>query len=184
MRFGRSIKYGLILVGPCITLAAISRGADCPRHPSGESYRELCARSMAPVLSIKPQDPVAGDTPVRSLRKLRHASALRRLAHAVSRVEEHQIPPERLIPALRDVSESQSELSDDPTCGLTMLHAHFELTKLIEAMKQMEAEVGRAAEPELEDARYNRLDAELRLAQAKAALARGQIKRYVTLINV
>jgi hypothetical protein len=182
MRFGKSIKHTVVAIGICIMTEATSRGADGPTSTPEDSHHELCVRALAPVLRIKPDEPAVGDSPLRTLVKLRHTSALRRLAHAAARVSEHKIPPERLIPALRDVCQSQTELSDDPAFQLSILQANLDLAKLIEAMKQIEAEVGRAAEPELEDARYNRLDAELRLARAKAAPGRSRVEHQATAI--
>jgi hypothetical protein len=43
------------------------------------------------------------------------------------------------------------------------------LARLIEQLKECEAEVGRSAKHNLEDARYARLDAEVQFAKANAA---------------
>jgi hypothetical protein len=51
-----------------------------------------------------------------------------------------------------------------------VLEAQLGLARLIEEVKESEVEIRRVAKYNLEDARYARLDAEVRLAQARAAL--------------
>jgi hypothetical protein len=124
---------------------------------------------MAPALSLGPEEPAAGDSPLRRLMKLRYASALRRLELAAQRVADHQDAPDKLLPILEDVGESRLELCEDPSSLIPVLEARLGLARLIEEVKGSEVEVGRAAQQKLEDARYARLDAEVRLARARAA---------------
>ena len=51
-----------------------------------------------------------------------------------------------------------------------MLEARLWLARLIEEVEECEVEVGRRARHNLEDVRYARLDAEVQLAQTKAAV--------------
>jgi hypothetical protein len=101
--------------------------------------------------------------------KLRYASAFRRLELATQRVADHQDPPDRLIAILQDVGESRLELCDDPSALIPVQEARLALARLIEQLKEIEVEVGRAGEYALQGARYARLDAEVRLARARAA---------------
>jgi hypothetical protein len=125
---------------------------------------------MAPALSLRPEEPAAGDSPLRRLMKLRYASALRRLELAAQRVADHQDAPDKLVPILEDVGESRLELCEDPSSLIPVLEALLGLSWRIEEVKEIEVEVGCAAQHKLEDARYARLDAEVRLAWARAAL--------------
>jgi hypothetical protein len=101
--------------------------------------------------------------------KLRCASAFRRLHLVTQQVVDHQDAPDKLLPILDDVGESRLELYDDRSALIPVLEARLALARLIEEVKACEVEVGRAAEHKLEDARYARLDAEVRLARARAA---------------
>src|SRR5262245_22752933 len=101
--------------------------------------------------------------------KLRYASALRRLASGAQRVEDHQDAPDKLLPILEDLGESRRELCDDPLALIPVLEAELGLARLIEEFKECEKEVGRAVPHDVEEARYTRLDAEVRLARARAA---------------
>jgi hypothetical protein len=100
--------------------------------------------------------------------KLRYAAAFRRLELATLRVADHRYPPEKLLAILEDVGESRLELCDDPSSLIPVQEARQGLARLIEEVKEGEVEVGRASEYELEGARYARLDAEVRLARARA----------------
>jgi hypothetical protein len=101
--------------------------------------------------------------------KLRYASALRRLVLATERVRNHQDPPEKLLAILDGLGESRLELCNDPSALIPVQEARLGLARLIEESKKAEVEVGRGCEYELEGARYARLDAEVRLARARAA---------------
>ena len=75
-----------------------------------------------------------------------------------------------LLPILKDVGESRLELCSDPSALIPVLEARLGLARFIEEVKERELEVGRCAKHNLEDARYARLDAEVQLARARAAL--------------
>jgi hypothetical protein len=169
MDFNWLIIHGAVAAGLSIVTGAGSPGMDCPPPRPTVGYYERCAEALAPALSLRPEEPAAGDTPLRRLMKLRYASALRRLEFAAQRVANHQDAPEKLVPILEDVGASRFELCDDPSALIPVLEAHLGLARVIEAAKVCEVEVGRAGEHNLEDARFNRLDAEVRLARARAA---------------
>jgi hypothetical protein len=170
MGFSRLISRWAVVSGFFIVIGAGSPGSDCPPSSPAVGYHERCAGAVVPVLTVRPEEPAAGDSPVRKLMKLRHASALRRLAFEAQRVEGHQDAPEKLLPILKDVGESRHELYDDPSALLPALEAQLALARLIEEARESEVQVGRAGEHSLEDARYTRLDCEVRLARARAAL--------------
>jgi hypothetical protein len=102
--------------------------------------------------------------------KLRYASAVRRLELTAQRVAGQQDAPDKLLPILEDVGESRLELCNDPSALVPVLEARLGLARIIEEVKANEVEVGRVAQHKLEDARYARLSADVRLAQARAAL--------------
>jgi hypothetical protein len=149
---------------------ARSPGSNCPPPYPAVGYYERCMGAIAPALNQKTEEPAAGDSLLRRLTKLRSASAFRRLELAAQRVADHQDTPDKLLPILKDVGESRLELCDDPSDLVPVLEARLGLARLIEEVKSCEVEVGRSADHNLEDARYARLDAEVQLARARAAL--------------
>jgi hypothetical protein len=177
MRFNRWITHGAVAVGLYVVTGAGSPGSDCPPPSPAVGYHERCVGALAPALSLGPEEPAAGDSPLRRLMKLRYASAFRRLVFEAQRVEDHQDAPDKLLPILKDVGESRLELCDDPSALIPVLEARLRLARLIEEVKESEVEVGRAGEHKLEDARYARLDAEVRLARARAALKTARRER-------
>lgn len=154
-----------VAVALCVVTGAASSGQGGP-SPSG--YPEHCAAAMAPALGLRPEGAAAGDNLLRRLMKLRYASAFRRLELATERVKDHQDPPEKLLAILEDVGESRLDLYEDPSALIHVQEARLGLARLIEEFREAEIEAGRAGEYELEGARYTRLDAEVRLARAKA----------------
>jgi hypothetical protein len=177
MRFNRLIKHGTVAVGLCVVSGAGSPGSNCPPPYPAVGYYERCMGAIAPALSLKTEEPAEGDSPLRRLTKLRSASAFRRLELAAQRVADHQDAPDKLLPILKDVSESRLEMRDDPSALIPVLEARLGLARLIEEVKACEVEVGRSAEHNLEDARYDRLDAEVQLARARAVLKAPQRDR-------
>jgi hypothetical protein len=170
MLFNRLITHGAVAVGLSVVTGAGSPGSDCPAPSPAVGYYERCVGAVAPALSLRPEEPAAGDSPLSRLTKLRYASALRRLELAAQRVADHQDAPDKLLPILKDLGESRLELCDDPAALIPVLAARLGLARLIEEVKECEVEVGRSAKHNLEDARYARLDAEVQLARARAAL--------------
>jgi hypothetical protein len=170
MRLNRLITYGAVAVGLYVATGVGSPGSDCPRPSPAVGYYERCVEVVAPALSLKSEEPAAGDSPLRRLTKLRYASAFRRLELSAQRVADHQDAPDMLLPILKDLGESRLELCDDPSALIPVLEARLGLARLIEELKECEVEVGRGARHHLEDARYARLDAEVELARARAAL--------------
>jgi hypothetical protein len=170
MRFNRMITQGTVAVGRCVVSGARSPGSNCPLPCPAVGYYERCMGAIAPALNLKTEEPAAGDSPLRRLAKLRSASAFRRLELAAQRVADHQDAPDKPLPILKDVGESQLELCDDASALVPVLEARLGLASLIEEARAYEVEVGRSAEHNLEDARYARLDAEVQLARARAAL--------------
>jgi hypothetical protein len=177
MRFNRLITHGALAVGLSFATGAGSSGYDFPPPSPAVGFHERCVGAMAPALSLRPEPPVAGDDHLRRLTKLRYASAFRRLELVTQRVGCQQEPPEKLFPILKDFGESRLELYDDPSAVIPVLEARLRLARLIEQLKECEAEVGRGAKHNLEDARYDRLDAEVQLARARAALKTPQRDR-------
>ena len=169
MRFNRLLTHGAVAVGLYVVTGAGSPGSDCPPPSPYVGYYERCVGAMAPALSLRPEEPAAGDSPLRRLTKLRYASAFRRLELAAQRVAGHQDAPDKLLPILKDVGESRLELRDDPSVPVRVLEARLGLARLLEEVKECEVKVGRSAEHNLEDARYARLDAEVQLARARVA---------------
>lgn len=170
MRFNRLITHGAVAVGLYVVTGAGSLGSDCwPPSPAG-GYYERWVGAIAPALSLRPEEPAADDSPLRRLTKLRFASALRRLEIAAQRVKYLRDAPDKLLPILKDVGESQLELCNDPSALIPVLEARLGLARFIEELKERGLEVGRCAKHDLEDARYARLDAEVQLARARAAL--------------
>jgi hypothetical protein len=167
MRFNWSITRGAVAVGICVVTGAASPGPDGPTRSPAIGFQERCAGAMAPALTS--EGPAAGDSPLQKLMKLRYASAFRRLEIATQRVADHQDPPEKLLAILGDVGEARLDICDDPSALIPVQEARLELARLIEEVKEGDVEVGRACEYELEGARYARLDAEVRLAQARVA---------------
>jgi hypothetical protein len=171
MRFPRWISSGAVAVGLSVmTGAGGSPGSDRPPSSPDVGYYERSVAAMAPALSLRPEEPAAGDSPLRRLTKLRYVSAIRRLELAAQRVADHQDAPDKLLPILKDLGAARLELCDDPSALIPVLEARLGLTRLIEEVKESEMEVGRGAQHNLEDARYARLDAEVQLARARAAL--------------
>jgi hypothetical protein len=170
MGFNWLITHCAVAVGLYAVTGACSPGSACPPSPPAVGYYERCVGTLAPVLSLRPEEPAASDSPLRRPMKLRYASALRRLDFEAQRVEDHQDAPDKLLPILKDVCESRRELCADPSAVIPVLEAYLGLARLIEATRECEVEVGRAANHSLEDARYTRLDAEVRLARARAGL--------------
>ena len=170
MRFNRLITHGAVAVGLYVMTGAGSPGSDCPPPSPAGSYYERWVGAIAPALSLRPEEPAAGDSPLRRLMKLRFASALRRLEVAAQRVKYLRDAPDKLLPILTDVGESRLELCNDPSALIPVLEARLGLARFIEEVKERELEVGRCAKHNLEDARYARLDAEVQLARARAAL--------------
>ena len=170
MGFNRLITHGAVAVALYVVTGAGSPGSDCPPPASAVGYHERCVAAMAPALSLKPEEPATDDSPLRRLMKLRYASAFRRLVFEVQRVEDHQDAPDKLLPILKDVGESRLELCDDPSALIPVLQARLGLARIIEEVKECEVEAGRSGKHNLEDARYARLSADVRLAQARAAL--------------
>ena len=170
MRFNRLITHGAVAVGLCVVTGAGSPGSDYPPPSPAGGYYERWVGAIAPALSLRPEEPAAGDSPLRRLMKLRYASAFRRLEVAAQRVKYLRDAPDKLLPILKDVGESRLELCDDPSALIPVLEAQLGLARFIEEVKERELEVGRCARHNLEDARYARLDAEVQLARARAAL--------------
>jgi hypothetical protein len=170
MRFNRLITHGAVGVGLYIVIGAGSPGSDYPTPSPAIGYHERCVRAMDPVVRLGPEEPAAGDNDLRRLTKLCYASAFRRLEFAVQRVADQQDAPDKLFPILHDVGKSRLELCDDPSALIPVLEARLGLARVIEEVKECEVEVGRSATHNLEDARYTRLDAEVQLARARAAL--------------
>ena len=79
-------------------------------------YYEHCVGTLAPVLSLWPEDPVAGDSPLRRP-NLRFASAFRRPDFEAQRVKNHQDACDNVLLCLRDVSKSWREPCDDPAAA-------------------------------------------------------------------
>jgi hypothetical protein len=170
MRFNRWFTHGAVAVGLYVVTGAGSSGSDCLPPSSAVGYYERCVGAMARVLSLRPEEPAPGESHLRRLMKLRYASAVRRLELTAQRVEGQQDAPDKLLPILEDLGESRLELCNDPSALVPVLEARLGLARIIEEVKANEVEVGRVAQHKLEDARYARLSAEVRLAQAKAAL--------------
>ena len=99
MRFNRLITHGAVAVGLYVMTGAGSPGSDCPPPSPAGGYYERWVGAIAPALSLRPEEPAAGDSPLRRLTKLRFASALRRLEIAAQRVKylrdcARQAPPD------------------------------------------------------------------------------------------
>jgi p-cumate 2,3-dioxygenase beta subunit len=170
MCINRLIVQGAFAVALCVVNGVASPGTDCPRPARTVGYYERCVRAVAPALAVRHEQPVVGDSPLRRLSKLRFASALQRLKHTAERVADYVDTPDKLLLILKDLGQSQFELCDDTSALIPVLEARVELSRLIEELKEREVEVGRSAAHNLEDARYARLDAEVQLARARAAL--------------
>ena len=87
MRFNRLITHGAVAVGLYVVIGAGSPGSDGPPPSPAGGYYERWVGAIAPALSLRPEEPAAGDSPLRRLTKLRFASALRRLEIAAQRVK-------------------------------------------------------------------------------------------------
>ena len=90
MRFNRLITHGTVAVGLYVVTGAGSPAPNCPPPSPAVGYYERCVGAMAPALNLRPEEPAAGDSPLRRLTKLRSASAFRRLELAAQRVADHQ----------------------------------------------------------------------------------------------
>jgi hypothetical protein len=181
MRFNRLILHSAVVVGLSGATGAGSSGHDSLPSSPVAGFHERCVGAMAAALSLGPEQPAAGDDPLRRLTKLRYASAFRRLELVTQRVGCRQEPPEKILPVLKDFGESRLALFDDPSALIPVLKARVGLARLIEQLRECEAEVGRGAKHNVEDARYARLDAEVQLARTLAALK--TLRRDHTTIN-
>ena len=87
MHFKKLITRGAVACGLWVVTGAGSSGSDGPSPGPAVDYYERWVGAIAPVLSLRPEEPAAGDSPLRRLMKLRYASALRRLEIAAQRVK-------------------------------------------------------------------------------------------------
>ena len=170
MRFNRLITHGAVAVGLCVVTGAGSPGSDCPPPSPAGGYYERWVGAIAPALSLRPEEPAAGDSPLRRLTKLRFASALRRLEIAAQRVKYLRDAPDKLLPILKDVGESRLELCDDPSALIPVLEARLGSLGLSKRSRSASWKSGVVPNTTWRTRIYARLDAEVQLARARAAL--------------
>ena len=113
MRFNRLITHGAVAVGLCVVTGAGSPGSDYPPPSPAGGYYERWVGAIAPALSLRPEEPAAGDSPLRRLMKLRYASAFRRFEIAAQRVKYLGTRPTSFS------RSSRTSVNRDLSCAMT-----------------------------------------------------------------
>jgi hypothetical protein len=145
------ILAALVLLGA----AAVGRAADEDKLPA--------------VLDNKPLEPAKGDDEERKLLKERYNAALRELQSRFLIFEAGKGTLETLSDAAKRVLDSELELCVKPAERIGVREKYLELARVAEKVQQARRDAGNASIADLEQARYFRIDAELKLLREKKA---------------
>jgi hypothetical protein len=145
-------------------------------YPDGDPVKAL-AKELQSLDKPSPlAQPAPGDDELKKLRKERYQSARVQcvkffdmfVAGSLARGRD---PFGLLLKSLNLLAESELALSDSPTDQIAALQRRVTLIKGIESINKTRFELGKTALSDYEGARYELLDAEVKLAELKRKLA-------------
>ncbi len=149
-------------------------GLSAAQTPQPQKRPETPEVKYPPPLSANPLKEEPDDGPERKLLKARYNAAVGELKdyyefaalankHGISRL----YTPDGLYGPWKRLVQAGLELYDKPADKLVLLTQYLEITKEVEKDAQAQYDAGRTRIGDLHRARYERLDAEIRLLRAK-----------------
>jgi hypothetical protein len=119
------------------------------------------------ILTTEPLKEDPKDDELRKLLKARYNAAVAEMKARFKEFEAGRGRVDSMLGASKRLLESGLELSAGPNDRIKLLEQFLEMAKEAERIKQVLVDEGREAPTELHEARYLRIDAEIRLLRAK-----------------
>lgn len=134
---------------------------------SPASAEQAAEQKLPAILTAKPRQPGEKDDDLRKLLVARYNAAVAEIAAFYRDFLKGRGTFETFVPAAQRLVESGIELSDTPAEQIALREQFLELAKEVEKNQLACHEAGRIPDSEVAQARYLRLDAEIRLLRAK-----------------
>jgi hypothetical protein len=145
--------------------SAIGRLGQVQTLPDEKKWQPLKA-----ILMAKPLEPAPGDDAVRKLLKERYNTAVLLFKADLGYYEEGRITLDGLAGPFWKVRDSRLELDESPEDQLVVLELAWEFAKEGEDREKRDLERNIGTGRKVEEARFNRLGAEIQLVRAKDKL--------------
>ena len=139
-----------------------------PCDPTSAQQPAKQAEDMPPaLLEAKPLQPAAGDSKLQELLKERYNAALQELQDDMKLVRQGRITEDFLFAAQKRLLEAGLELKGRPADRIAALKDHLELARRIELETGLRLQAGTTPAAKVAQARYFRLDVEIRLLRER-----------------
>jgi MoxR-like ATPase len=155
---------GVILLAARIPLQA--QGTDSLNRDTIKKLSLLVRKLQTFADTVKPRITVP-EGHLRDLLVDRFDTSLRKLRAELGEYEKERIDFNELDRTFGQLRDSAEALSDKPADQIEFLELDLELARTIESHLVVDAKAGRCSRSDAEEARYHRLDAEIRLLKAK-----------------
>jgi hypothetical protein len=136
-------------------------------RPLGAEPPAAGDEKLPAILSAKPLKPEPGDDELHKLLQERYNAAVAEMQDRYREFQAGRGTVEVFGETAQRLVRAGLELSDKPADRIALLTDYVALTKEIEKINQARYDAGRIPHADLEQARYQRLDAEIQLLHAK-----------------